>query len=416
MKILFRWRYLAFLCLIALFASCYSEQKPDSIALMNVTIIDMRGGPPQKDMAVLIVGNRIDKIDQVDRIKLPKDASVLDASGKYLIPGLWDMHVHLCYYSEAAFPLLIKNGITGVRDMGGDLEQIDQWQKEIDERERIGPRIIRSGLVVDGPKPDVQFRLTVTNTTEVQKAVAQLKQSGVDFIKIHNKVPPDAYFVLAEEANKLGISFVGHIPYGVSATEASAAGQKSIEHTEVLLEAAIYQKENSAKSIMDALDRIKGEKAIELFKIFVKNDTWYIPTLVGYRSIVAAAENEESRAGREMLLQEFINIVGTMHGAGVNIMAGTDFNDKEFGIRPGYDLHDELSFFVEAGLTPLEALQTATLKPAEFLGKLSSYGTVEEGKIADLILLEKNPLDDIDNVRKIQAVILHGKLIPLADL
>ena len=416
MKILFRWRYLAFLCLIALFASCYSEQKPDSIALMNVTIIDMRGGPPQKDMAVLIVGNRIDKIDQVDRIKLPKDASVLDASGKYLIPGLWDMHVHLCYYSEAAFPLLIKNGITGVRDMGGDLEQIDQWQKEIDERERIGPRIIRSGLVVDGPKPDVQFRLTVTNTTEVQKAVAQLKQSGVDFIKIHNKVPPDAYFVLAEEANKLGISFVGHIPYGVSATEASAAGQKSIEHTEVLLEAAIYQKENSAKSIMDALDRIKGEKAIELFKIFVKNDTWYIPTLVGYRSIVAAAENEESRAGREMLLQEFINIVGTMHGAGVNIMAGTDFNDKEFGIRPGYDLHDELSFFVEAGLTPLEALQTATLKPAEFLGKLSSYGTVEEGKIADLILLEKNPLDDIGNVRKIQAVILHGKLIPLADL
>ncbi|HMD41850.1 MAG TPA: amidohydrolase family protein [Candidatus Acidoferrum sp.] len=169
-----------------------------------------------------------------DRVLIPAGVRVIDGSGKFLIPGFWDMHGHLTDATEEAFPLLIMNGVTGVRDMGGDLTQIDRWRSEIDKGLRVGPHIIRAGPFVDGPKEGVSNRLTVRTAEEARQAVHNLKAKGVDFIKIHNTLPPDAFLALMDEARKEHIPVAVHLPKGVSSAEASEAGVASLEHIETI--------------------------------------------------------------------------------------------------------------------------------------------------------------------------------------
>jgi len=298
---------------------------------------------------------------------------------------------------------------------------------------------------VDGPKKTAMYRLTVNNPNEARQAVVSLKQQGVDFIKVHNRVPRDAYLALADECRKQGITFVGHIPRGISAEEASEAGQKSIEHTETLVEAAAFQQGSTAKSPEHALATYTNERRTALFALFVKNSTWYCPTLIEYRNFafetdpsvlddprqkyLASATKEyiekffpvpprttpvTEYAGRRALFQKLLELVGEMQRAGVGILAGTDPPAR--GVFPGFSLHDELALLVQAGLTPMEALQAATRNPAKFLGRLDTFGTIEKGKIADLVLLEANPLADIHNTRRVAAVVFGGRLIPKPEL
>jgi len=415
------------------------------IAITHVTVIDATGSPAMPDMTVVITDDRITNLGKTGKVRVPKGAEVVDGSGKFLIPGLWDMHVHLSITTESTLPAFIANGVTGVRDMGGDLSQIDGWRKSIAAGLLIGPRIVRAGPLVDGPKKTAMYRLTVNNPTEARQAVVSLKDQGVDFIKVHNRVPRDAYFALAEECRKQGITFVGHIPRGISAEEASEAGQKSIEHTETLIEAAAYQPGATAKSPEQALDTYTPERRRALFALFVKNGTWYCPTLIEYNNFafetdpsvlddprqkyLAPATKEyiekffpipprntpvEQYAPRRALYQRLLELVGEMQRAGVGLLAGTDPPAR--GVFPGFSLHDELALLVRAGLTPMEALQTATRNPAKFLGRLDSLGTIEKGKIADLVLLEANPLEDIHNTRRVAAVVLGGKLISKSEL
>jgi imidazolonepropionase-like amidohydrolase len=385
------------------------ESRP--VVFNRVTVIDMTGAPPKPSMTVIVVGSRISALGTTGKVRLPKNAQIIDASGKYLIPGLWDMHTHLSFAGETVFPVLIANGITGVRDMGGDLNQIDGWRREIMNGMRLGSYIVRAGSFVDGVKPEAKYRLTVTNEAEAKQAVRTLKQQGVDFIKIHNALSRDAFFALASEARKQKIPLAVHLPRGVSAAEASDAGAKSLEHIEILLESALYRQGATAKTLKEAYEENTGEKGTALFARFVKNKTYYVPTLVAYRAFVRAGEDEQSIAGRKALFQRFIELVGAMNRAGVGIMAGSDFADKEAGIQPGFDLHDELALFVEAGITPMQALQSATSKPTGFLGLSNSLGTIERGKIANLVLLEANPLDNIGNTRKISAVMVNGRYL-----
>jgi len=432
-----------FLFLIFTQTNQTSQSKP--LVFTHVTVIDATDAPPNPDMTVIITGDRITNLGKTGKIRVPKGAEVVDGTGKFLIPGLWDMHVHLSITTESTLPAFVANGVTGVRDMGGDLSQIDGWRKEIAAGVLTGPRIFRAGPLVDGPKKTAMYRLTVNNPTEARQAIIFLKEQGVDFIKIHNRVPRDAYFALADECRKQKITFAGHVPRGVSAEEASEAGQRSIEHTEVLVEAAAFQQGSQAKSPEQALATYTDERRKSLFAQFAKNGTWYCPTLIEYRNFafetdpsvlddprqkyLAPTTKEyiekffpapprdtpvEQYAGRRAFFQTFFGLVSEMQRAGVGILAGTDPPAR--GVFPGFSLHDELALLVQAGLTPTEALQAATRNPAKFFGKLDSFGTIEKGKIADLVLLEGNPLENIQNTRQIAAVVHGGKLIPKLEL
>ncbi|MFN6963538.1 MAG: amidohydrolase family protein [Pyrinomonadaceae bacterium] len=445
-----------------------------TLVLTHVTVIDVTGAPSSCDMTVIVEGNRIAAVGKASKIKIPKDAQVVDARGKFLIPGLWDMHVHTLREERVGtfFPLFIANGVTGVRDMAmplGNLELLKQWRKEIQDGRRVGPRIFASGPILGGAIPQIRF--PISTEAEARQAVVTLKQRGADFIKVHSLLPRPLFFVVADEARKQGLTFVGHVPASVTAAEASDAGQKSMEHLYGILESCSANEAEVRKEVEQAAnnpdtwsawgaivrttDRLYGRQAREktyskakcaaLFARFVRNGTWQCPTLVMRRAL-ALREDESFRndarqryipqselkgwtartdtrnvnlaaeeiTNRKIRLEKETDLVGDMHRAGVKILAGTDLGNPY--VYPGFSLHDELALLVQAGLTPLEALQSATINPAKFLDLENELGTIEKGKLADMVLLDGDPLADINNTRKINAVILNGILLDRAAL
>jgi imidazolonepropionase-like amidohydrolase len=425
-------------------------------------VIDATGAAAKPDMSVVISGQCIVELGRTGRVRLPKNALVINASGKFLIPGLWDMHVHE-WNKEVFFPLFIANGITGVRDMFSPLPPIKQWRAEIAAGRTIGPHIVAAGIIVDGPKPGcAPCSIAVGNADEGRKAVLKVKEIGSDFIKVYSMLPRDAYFAIADEAKRQNMVFAGHVPEFVSASEASDAGQKSIEHLMGILVACSakeeeLRKENEARLRAEgirqdtatneqaaALDSFDEKKASALFARFVRNGTWMCPTLSVLRAealvgdadfrndqrmkyIPAFLKNQfwedaygwkehtaEDNAQAKRVFQKQLEVVGMMRRAGVRFIAGTDTANPY--IFPGFSLHEELALLVLAGFTPMQALQSATRDAAEYLGLLDSVGTIEKGKLADLDLLDANPLAEISNTRKINAVVLGGKLIPKQEL
>jgi hypothetical protein len=223
--------------ILVLTAVCLRATPPQStLVFTHVNVIDATGAPVQPDMTVVVEDQRIVDLGKSGRVGIPKNAQTVDASGKYLIPGLWDMHVHEIFgdwlpRDEKVIPLLfVANGVTGVRDMGGDLEPLKQWRRAIAEGKLLGPRMIIAGPMLDGPVPQFPSSAPVKTADDGRRIVDELKKGGADFIKIQSLIPRDGYFAAAEEANKLGIVFAGHVPDAVRAVEASNAGQKSIEH------------------------------------------------------------------------------------------------------------------------------------------------------------------------------------------
>jgi imidazolonepropionase-like amidohydrolase len=415
-------------------------QSPRPIAIVHATVIDATGAPPQTDMTVVIVGDRITQLGKAAVVEIPPQAQVLDAKGKFLIPGLCDMHVHLSWTGPSALPVLVANGVTRVRDMGGILAEIDEWRAGIAAGTLAGPAIVRAGPALNG-KEFAFHQLAVTSDAEARAAVRTLHKVGVDFIKIHRALSREAYFALIEEARRLQIPVAGHVPTTVSPAEASDAGQASLEHTETLFEGTFSaQMTNVREELLEAIIRFKQTDAGTLFARFARNGTAFTPTLVAYRRsaeppeawtndprdrFVSSRSRRLSRdnvtpapatvlAARKRVFAEFVELVGLMNRNGVTLLAGTDL--ATIGIYPGFSLHDELALLVEAGLTPMQALQAATRNPAKFLGRLEQLGTIEAGKVADLVLLDANPLEDIRNTQKIRAMILNGRLLNRREL
>jgi imidazolonepropionase-like amidohydrolase len=351
------------------------------------------------------------------------------------------------------FPLFIANGVTNVRDMFSDAEDIKlarQWNAEIDAGTTVGPRISVGSTIVDGVPgfvPDLPQILGVKNAEEGRAAVRSLKASGAGFIKVYWTLSPEAYFAIADESKKLGIIFAGHVPFLVSATDVSDAGQKSIEHLTGIVETCTSKEDELRKkewtpAIQEEMIATYDEKkCLNLFKRFAKNKTYQVPTLILHRGMAlyddgGFLENPSFRYVSKATLKEWadspqlsrdnnlkirkqrfewmLETIGKMHRAGVPILAGTDNNNPY--VVPGFALHDELELFVRAGLTPMQALKTATVNAAKYLGMEKSRGTIEEGKVADLVLLEANPLTDISNTRKINAVVINGRLLKRKNL
>jgi hypothetical protein len=453
---------LGFLIIVGLSTAGRAEPPPHQpsppLVFIHVTVIDATGAPPQPDMTVVITGDRIAEIGLTQHVRVPDEAHVVDATGKFLIPGLWDMHVH--WYLKDFLPLFIANGVTGVRQMGG-MPLHYAWRQDIEYGTLLGPRMSIASPVVDGPNPIWPGSMVVRNAAEGRQAVTRLKRAGAEFIKVYSLLPRDAYFAIADEARRQGLPFAGHVPYAVSAAEASDAGQHSIEHLHGILEACSTREEEVRPGRVEAfvqrapgqrlpsparlrpltrmmLETFSPEKATALFARFKHHRTWQCPTLTVLRSSAFLndptfrndprlkympahirtqwdpandfrfqARTEDDIALARMVYQKQVELVGMMHRAGVEMLAGTDvLNPYCF---PGFSLHDELELLVQAGLTPLEALQAATRNPARFLGKETAWGTVERGKMADVVLLDANPLENIRHTRAIRAVVFNGR-------
>jgi imidazolonepropionase-like amidohydrolase len=344
------------------------------------------------------------------------------------------------------------------------------WRTQIARHGLLGPRFSIASAIFDGPNPVWKGSVVVTNANEARDAVREAKSAGYDFIKVYERLSKEAYLAIADEAKTQGVPFAGHVPLAVTTAEASAAGQRSIEHLSSVLygtssseaesrpkaaqlstgnEASVpmtVERRAALRAITETvLATYDKDKAAALFGAFVKNDTWQCPTLVVLRAFAnlddpaftrdprlkymprtirdswnpasdarTSTRTPEDYASGRRLFRRQLEVVDLMQKNGVRLLAGTDaLNPFAF---PGFSLHDELQLMVQAGLSPLEALRTATINPAIFLGRTDQLGAIEAGKLADLVLLDANPLDGITNTTRIALVVADGRVFTRADL
>jgi imidazolonepropionase-like amidohydrolase len=441
------------------FAGAARAQKPspnDLVVLNNVSVVDVQSGKVLPDQTVILERNRIASVGPSKSANYPRNAPSVNGHGYFLIPGLWDMHVHLVFgdwfpgAQEITLPLLIANGVIGVRDMGSELETVQDWRNEIEAGRLLGPRIFTSGPMLDGPQPRFPSSIAITTPEDGRRAVDQLQQRGADFIKLQSLIPREAVFAIADEAKKQEIAFEGHVPDSVRASEMSEAGMKSFEHLIGIFEGSSPSQDDflkGGKTEGRFLESYDSGRAAALASVLAKNQTWQCPTLVWERGgnlidatdfakdgrakyVPASWKNKtwkrftdeimkgygtDDIAVRKKFTEKELEVVQLLHKAGVPFLAGTDTPPGVY-VFPGYSLHEELQRFVAAGFTPLEALQTATLNPVRFLGLDEQLGTIEKGKLADLVLLNANPLENIANTQKIVAVIVNGRYYSGRDL
>ncbi len=422
-----------------------NPQSSRTLVIRQITVIDATGAQPKPKMTIVISGDRITALGEDGRIAVPKGAQIVDGRGKFLIPGLWDMHVHLAMAKETALPLLIANGVTSVRDMGGEFAVIQAMRAKVTSGALLGPRIKAAGPILESPRfiqvierltgvSRARERIGVANAEDAKRTVDSLAKMGVDFLKIRTNASRESYLAIAAEAKRAGLPLVGHAPQGLSLIEAAEAGQRSFEHLPVHL----------------GNSRLENADLKEVSQILIKNGVRMVPTMVAGRSrllpenlVLDAVEDKrgERDPRRKYVSHELaeswrkgvhlnkfenppidwksvnqggIERLRVMHRTGLKIMAGTDLAAPL--LYAGSSLHEELELLVkEAGLSPMGALQSATRNPAEFFNLQDSLGTVERGKIADLVLLDADPLADIRNTQKIHAVILGGRLILKAE-
>jgi len=382
---------------------------------------------------------------------------VIDAAGRFLIPGLWDMHVHI-FMGETAdrgrdvtLPLLVANGITGARDMGSDLESILRVREEIAARTFTGPRLVVAGPMLDGPQTKYMGALPIASADEGRRAVAMLHSRGVDFIKVQSGVPRDAYFALADECKRLGLPFAGHVPDSIRAAEAIDAGQSTFEHLIGVFEGSSTAEEEMLRGgpkgpgrFLSTYDEAKERELIALLSargiwqtptLFWERGQWLVDTIdptidpdIAYAPLtwrttvwhdwtasILKQMDADPVSIRQAFVEHELRLVGRLHRANVPFLAGTDA-PAGVDLLPGFSLHHELARFVAAGFTPLEALQTATIGPARFLNRERDLGTIATGKLADLVLLDADPTRDINNTRRIWSVVEAGRFLSRGDL
>jgi imidazolonepropionase-like amidohydrolase len=442
-----------------------------TFVISDVTVIDATGGPALKNMVVMVEGGRIRTVQPLRGFRPPPGIRVISGGGRYLIPGLWDMHVHMTTRalnpapgrtnpfqdnSRYYLPLFVSWGVTGVRDMSGRLDMLTAWRDSVNRNWLIGPRMVVTGFKLGSQAvlPGQPFPLR--SETDVRQSIRALHRQGADFVKI-DELPAEYFPALIDECRRLGLTFVGHVTSGMTVGQASRLGQRGIEHLDGILlsvsssEASIrawMRRQNSwgmrlafSLLLVGNANRLEVEhqiltsqdpaRADSLYALLASRNTWQTPTLSGLRDVQSVREIEPFAQEREAylpprrnvtpswweidpalagrLFNRQLQVAGEMYRAGVPLLAGTDTPGLDR--IPGFSLVEELELLVRAGLSPLAALQAATREPARFLGLADSLGTIEVGKIADLVLLDADPLADIRNVHKVHAVVLRGRYL-----
>ena len=416
------------------------------IAITHVTVIDGVTPVPRTDQTVVIQGNRIVRVGTFGAVAVPAGARIVDGRRKFLIPGLWDMHVHTAISGgRELLPLYVANGVTGVRDMAGDWDTLRTWRSEIGRGQLVGPRMVVSGPYLEGGDVPIPH-LLARNAAEASAGVDSLIALGVDFIKIHSQLNAESYYAIARRARQRGAVFAGHVPRVVGAGAASDSGQKSIEHL-LGIPAECTPADSVALQprypVQGAIGRCSSEDLAPLYAKFVRNGTYVTPTFTAQVEVAVwptravpgdSLAHYLPKAVREYVAQIFpmpdsippnadsvgramlakrLRQVAAMQRAGVHILTGTDAPLRNS--PPGFGLHEELTLLARGGMSPLEVLRSATFEPARYFGVLDSLGTIAAGKLADLVLLDANPLEDIGNTRRISAVVANGRLYAGAE-
>lgn len=419
-------------------------------AIANVTIIDGTDHPPRSHSTVVIRGTRIVAIT-ANSENPPKDANLIDGTGKFLIPGLWNNDLHGVSYDDAKSHLsdLVSYGITTVRDMGAPLDDIVRLRGAIASGALVGPRLFVAGPLMEGPV-SIKMPLIVDlfSTKQADDELESLKRRTVDYVEVDTTLTAELYWAVAEAAEREDLPLVGHIPATIPAQDIVKANQRDVEHLggrflNILAACSrdeAYFNELNAKTSNDItlatkegrhadepqfkaefderlLNTFDETKAQRLFGLYAKHGVAQTPTLYVLRTLWDTNKDDhklndrDMQAGKEIFAKD-LAVVGDMRRAGVSILAGTD---GSYG-QGGEALHGELELLVKAGLTPLQAIQAASRDAAKAMGVLADVGTIETGKAADLVLLEADPLKEISNTRRIDAVFLHGRLFSRAEL
>jgi hypothetical protein len=452
------------LFLLILLAACQPDPEFD-LAVQNVSIIDVENGELIENQTVYIRGGVIERIENSDR-EFNADETI-DGSGRYLMPGLWDMHVHfrggedLIDENKNLLPLYIAHGVTTVRDAGGDITPaILKWRDAIRNGELTGPDIFTSGPKIDGPGYRWPGSIAVESVDDIHAALDSLEQIGADFVKVNDSALDSELFLPAiRAASDRGLPVTGHMPFDVIFPESVEAGLTATEHifyafkgtspdeTAITREMIERRGTDNPLGFLDALLRISEtqdeQHAAELFEMMRDQQAGIIPTLHIMDVLAGLRENDhtqdeflsyigpgiqETYRGRyEQALRApadqqsiydipgFRETVKWMNEHGVAIYAGSDAGPFNSFVYPGESLHDELAALVDAGLSPADALRAATVDAAGFFGKEDQRGIIREGAAADLILLDANPLEDIRNTRGVSAVITHAGRVYLQD-
>jgi hypothetical protein len=436
------------------------------------TVIDIKSGKLLKHQEVIVSGGKILAVQPVSKKRLHAGAEMINAKGKYIVPGFWDMHAHVLLDSNYRwqFPLLIANGIIGIREMWGrDMRLAHSLKREMQRGTLPYFHFTAPGHIIDGKKVFWPGQLSAPDTATAIRLVDSLIGEKVDFIKVYSYLEPAVFEAIAHRCKEKGIQFAGHVPHKVWVTKAAEAGMATMEHLYgFLIEACAYpdsamkfrrQNSDNFEAGMSAKLRTEKARAGESFmlnnfsesrmrgiaKVLKQNHTYVVPTLVTNRGLYFSNDTaftndertnylaEKTRTyWKETVKKDLQNyspedwenfrrryevekkIVKILADEKVMIMAGTDFDD--LFCFPGFSLHDELALFVQFGMKPIDALRTATINPVAYLKMTDSLGTIERGKRADFVLLNGNPLTNIANTKSIFAVMSNGKLYTSGEL
>ena len=405
---------LGILCVLVATALTTAEPAPPETVLVisHISVVDVVAGVSRPDQDVIIRGTKIELVAPAREARAPRGARIVNGNGKYLIPGLWDMHLHTGG-DERTLQSLLASGITGVRDMGGDLRKLSEARRRIDSRQLKGPHLVFAGPTLRGPRSSSDSSdaesLVIRTAREGSLAVDSLLAQGADFVKVHEELSREAFSAIVAAAHAKQRQCVGHVPASLTPLEVSDLGVRSIEHLEFVPDACLLLFNDQAGGA-GAPPEVCGVPALAtLLQRLAKNDTWLDPTIGSFR-YWAPTQWDSIFAG-------FRNIAGAIRRSGVRVLAGTDWSSslQSRGAPVGGSLHDELALLVQAGFSPAEALRAATSNPASFLGYSKTLGTVEAGKIGDLVLLDGDPLSDIRNTRRVAGVLREGQFFRVRE-
>jgi len=410
---------------LAKVAAGFSSEPAAVTAIMGGRLIDGTGRPPVEDSVVLLRGGKIVAAGPAAGVPIPRGAEVVDAKGKSVLPGLWEMHAH---FEQVEWgPIYLATGVTTARDVGNEREFIVAARDAIAASQGIGPRLVMAG-VVDGSGPFSLGVVRVDTPEQAREQVRKYKAAGFQQIKIYSSVKPDILKIVTTEAHRLGMTVTGHIPFGMNAIQGIEDGMDQINHVEYLTPLMVDPK---SQTIDPDAPNVKKVIKLLLERHVVLDDTLALMEVIlhpldhpisGFEPgiLKVAPELREAletmgaspaKAGQSAAtFRAMVATVRILHQAGVPIVAGTDQT------VPGFSLDREIELHVQAGFTPMEAIQSATLVPARAMGMEKDSGTIEVGKRADIILVDGNPLENISDIRKVSTVFAAGKMYQPAAL
>ena len=409
------------------------------VAFVHVSLVPMDAPRVLSDQTVLVKGSRIVAVGPAATIAVPAGAKKIEGAGKFLMPGLADMHAHV--NQRAWLVLLVANGVTTVRNMWAWVPETLDWRAQIEQGALLGPTIITAGPILDGSPPVWDDSTSVKDAPEAAAAVRAQKASGYDFVKVYSNLSLEAYDAIVDEAGKLGLPVAGHVPDRAGLDHVLEKRQRSIEHLEGYLQFA--QRDDSPlkekidlPSIRRAIDYLDETKLAALVQKTRAAGTWNCPTLISSAKYSSPAEAKvelvrpemrfltpgvramwdpaNDRRYRDRTADDYEHrkrrsarerkLVKELHDAGARLLLGTDFPSPF--VVPGFNIHDELALFVAAGLTPYDAIRAGTADAAEYFG--DTFGVIATGKRADFILVEANPLEDVRNIARRVGVMARG--------